>query len=111
MASSEQTATFIAGQVSKAGRISLRKMFGEYAVYCNEKVVAFICDDELFVKPTEAGKNFIQDFTEGFPYPGAKPHLLVSGDKWDSREWLTKLISITEQALPTLKPKNKAIKK
>jgi len=25
-------------------------MFGEYALYCGDKVVALVCDDQLFVK-------------------------------------------------------------
>jgi TfoX/Sxy family transcriptional regulator of competence genes len=44
---------YICEQIAEAGNISYKKMFGEYAVYCDEKVVAFVCDNQLFVKPTE----------------------------------------------------------
>ena len=27
-------------------------MLGEYVIYCNNKVVALVCDNKLFVKPT-----------------------------------------------------------
>jgi hypothetical protein len=30
---------------------------GEYAIYCNGKVVALVCDNQLFVKPTEAAQD------------------------------------------------------
>ncbi len=89
MASKQSTIDFILEQVEEAGVVSARKMFGEYAIYCNEKVVALVCDDELFVKPTSAGKAFIGDVMEGCPYPGAKPYFLISGDQWEDSEWLS----------------------
>lgn len=75
-------------------------MFGEYAIYCDGRVVAFLCDDQLFLKPTEAAKKFIGDFVQGFPYPGAKPYLLIPGEKWENRKWLTTLFKISAEALP-----------
>ncbi len=104
MGSQQSTVDFILEQIAEAGEVRARKMFGEYGIYCDEKTVAFVCDDELFVKPTKAGKAFIGAFVEGCPYPGAKPYLLISGDKWDDREWLAHLIRITAGELPL--PKN-----
>ena len=90
---------FIVDQVEDAGSISHRKMFGEYAVYCDGKVVALVCDNRLFVKPTEGGRTYVGDIVEAAPYPGAKPYLLVE-DRLDDREWLTGLIRATTQELP-----------
>lgn len=54
MSTAADTILFITDQLaSLGGRIRTRKMFGEYALYCDEKVVALICDDQLFVKITE----------------------------------------------------------
>lgn len=105
MSSRQSTVDFILDQVADAGRVSAKKMFGEYALYCNTKVVALVCDDQLFVKPTNAGKTFINDYVEGIPYPGAKPYLLISADLWEDREWLTQLIQITALELPPPKKK------
>ncbi|MCP0914319.1 MULTISPECIES: TfoX/Sxy family protein [Legionella] len=93
-------------QIAKAGTVYAKKMFGEYAVYCDGKVVALVCDEQLFVKPTAAGKAFVQNCTEGFPYPGAKAYLLISGEMWEDSEWLTELIKITASELPLPKKKN-----
>lgn len=41
-----------------AGRMAARKMFGEYALYCDDKVVALVCDNSLFVTPTDEGRAF-----------------------------------------------------
>jgi len=72
--------------------------------------VALICDDQLFVKPTEAGREFIGDVVEAPPYPGAKSSLLIE-DRIEDGEWLTELIQLTETELPTPKPKKKKKKK
>ena len=85
--------------------MSAKKMFGEYAVYCDGKIIALICDDQLFVKPTKAGRAFIGDYSEAHPYPGAKPYLLITGEKWEDHEWLTTLFKISAEELPLPKKK------
>jgi DNA transformation protein and related proteins len=104
MASEQKFVTFICDQMSNAGVISSRKMFGEYAIYCGEKVVALVCDNQLFVKPTTEGKAFLGRPMEAPPYPGAKPHYLI-GDGLDDPEWLSRLIATTARELPARKPK------
>jgi TfoX/Sxy family transcriptional regulator of competence genes len=87
-----------------AGRVRSRKMFGEFAVYCDDKVVALICDDRLFVKSTPGGRAFIGEVVESPPYPSAKPHFLIE-DGIDDREWLSGLIHLTARELPPPKPR------
>lgn len=105
MATKQSTVDFLTEQMANAGDIRSRKMFGEYAIYCNEKVVALVCDDQLFVKPTDRGKEIVGEGNEAPPYPGAKPYLLISEEHWDDHEWLTNLIALTADALPLPKPK------
>lgn len=105
MATKQSTVDFITDQVDQAGEIRSRKMFGEYALYCNEKVVALICDDQLFLKPTKDGNKFLDESHGAPPYPGAKNYLRVPEDKWDDREWLTDFIKATADALPLPKKK------
>tara|TARA_R110000868_G_scaffold260312_1_gene518495 strand:- start:79 stop:450 length:372 start_codon:yes stop_codon:yes gene_type:complete len=105
MSSKQSTVDFILEQITNAGIVYARKMFGEYAIYCDNKVVSLVCDDQLFVKPTQAGMAFITNYIEGHPYVGAKPYLLISGEKWDESDWLTELIQITASELPLTKKK------
>lgn len=100
MASRQTTIDFILEQIADAGAVSAKKMFGEYGIYCDGKMVALVCDDQLFVKPTESGRSFIGNITEGVPYPGAKAYFLITGDKWDNRNWLSELIRISATELP-----------
>ena len=104
MASDLNFVEYVADQMGKAGRISFRKMFGEYAVYCNGKVVALVCDNQLFVKPTVFGRVHAEPVDQAPPYPGAKPHFLI-GDDLDDREWISELIRITFDELPAPKRK------
>jgi TfoX/Sxy family transcriptional regulator of competence genes len=106
MASDKEFVEYAVDQMQKAGNLRYRMMFGEYAVYCNEKVVALICDNQLFVKPTEAGREFIGNVTEAPPYPGAKNAFLIE-EKIEDIDWLSELIKITEKELPKPKPKRK----
>jgi DNA transformation protein len=104
MASDLGFVEYVCDQMSAAGTIAFRKMFGEYAIYCEGKVVALVCDDQLFVKPTSAGRSFVERVTVAPPYPGAKAHFLI-GDELDDREWISNLVRITERELPPPKPK------
>ena len=95
---------YVANQVADAGQVSFRKMFGEYAVYCDGKVVALVCDDRLYVKQTAGGRAFIGEPAEAPPYPGAKLSFLIE-DRLDDRVWMTELIRVTAGELPAPKPK------
>jgi len=110
MASDENFVQYVVEQIENAGDISYRKMFGEYAVYSNRKVVALICDNQLFIKPTEGGRSFIGEVVEAPAYPGAKLSFLIE-DQIEDREWLSRLIRITEKELPEPKPKKKKTKR
>jgi TfoX/Sxy family transcriptional regulator of competence genes len=106
MASDEDFVVFIVDQMGNAGTITYKKMFGEYAIYCNGKVVALVCDNQLFIKPTESGRSFIGDVVEAPAYPGAKPGFLIK-DGFEDREWLSELIGITARKLPEPQPKKR----
>jgi len=106
MASDQNFVDFVVDQVANAGEIKAKKMFGEYGLFSDRKIFALICDNKLFIKPTEAGRAFIKDVVEAPPYPGAKLSFLI-GDKIEDREWLSDLVRITVKELPEPKPRKK----
>ncbi|WP_078130285.1 TfoX/Sxy family protein [Leptospira alexanderi] len=110
MSSDPSFVDFIVDQMKSVGQIVSKKMFGEYAIYCDDKIVALICDNRLFVKPTEGGRKWIGDVQEASAYPGAKPSFLIS-DQFENKEWISTLIKITAEELPKPKPKSKPKKK
>ena len=110
MASEKEFVDFVLDQIEHAGEITAKKMFGEYGVFSNGKIFALICDNKLFIKPTDAGRAFIGDVVEAPPYEGARPSFLIE-EKIDDREWLSELVRISLKELPEPKPKKKKKKK
>lgn len=104
MATDADFLQFVLDQLAGTPGITHRKMFGEYALYRHGKVVAFLCDNQCFLKPTEAGRALLDPVVDGFPYPGAKPHFLLS-DALEDRQRLAQLICATADALPEPKPR------
>ena len=105
MASEQRNVDFVLEQMSGAGDVSARKMFGEYAIYSAGKLVALFCDDQLFMKPTAAGRALLGKVKEAPPYPGAKPYFLITGDRCEDGDWLSELVRVTERELPRPLPK------
>lgn len=85
-------------------RLTHKKMFGEYALYLDGKVVAFACDNSLFVKPSKAVATLAPDLPQGPPYPGAKDYP-IADELLDDPEALRRLIEETAALMPLPKPK------
>jgi TfoX/Sxy family transcriptional regulator of competence genes len=105
MASRQSTVDYVLEQIAGAGNVSARKMFGEYGIYCDGRMVALVCDDLFYVKPTEAGRNFAAGCEEAAPYVGAKPCLLISEDRLEDPDWVGELVRLTTREIPLPKPK------
>ncbi len=100
-------ASFIEYVVDQAGlgdSLTYRKMFGEYALYFRGKVIAFACDNSLFIKPTNLPLAMIADLSKAPPYPGTKDYI-VADVLLDEPEQLRQLLIETEKLLPVPKPK------
>ena len=97
---------YVINQIQDVGNISYKYMFGGCAIYCYNKVVALVCNNQFFVRPTQKGEKFVGIANKIPPYPGAKPHFLIE-DNIDDKEWLCNLIRITAEELP--QPKRKKV--
>lgn len=106
MASDKNFVEFVLEQIKNAGEITAKKMFGEYGIYTDEKLFGLICDNKLFIKPTNSGRAFIGNVVEASPYEGAKPSFLIE-EKIEDSEWLSELVRISVKELPEPKPKRK----
>jgi len=109
MATRKETAGFILQQLGLPDRFSVKAMFGEFALYADGKPVAFICDDQLFVKilPESAA---LEGRCERAPaYPGSKDHYLVPEDLITGDSKLAGMLLRVGEALPH--PKAKRSKK
>ncbi len=104
MASDLAFVEFVVDQLDEDLSATWKRMFGEFGLYADGTFFGVICDNRLFVKPTEAGRAFIVDVVEAPPYPGARPSLLIE-HRIDDPGWLSELVRITVEALPKQRPR------
>lgn len=85
---------YIVEQASQAGEVTAKKMFGDYCLYCDDKVVGLICDDYLYLKPLPQLQPLLHECDQRMqpPYDGAKPHYVISDV--DDRDYVSLLIKI-----------------
>lgn len=105
MASNVDFVQYIADQCSEAGEIVTKKMFGDYGIYCEGKIFGLICDDRLYIKPTEAGLKLLRTIDLRPPHEGAMDYFYIADV--DDHEYLSSLVRETCQELPEPKPKKK----
>lgn len=107
MGSNQEFVEYVVDQLHDDCGVTYKKMFGEYGLFSGGKMFGMVCDDQLFVKPTDAGRAFIGDaLVEAPAYPGAKPSFLVQ-DRLEDPDWLSELVRITTRTMPAPKPKKR----
>ena len=97
MASNPDFVQFIIDQCSGAGEIAVKKMMGDYCIYCNGVLFGLICDNNFYVKVTALGRAVLKEVVLRPPYEGAKDYFYISDV--DDRDYLTALIKATISAL------------
>jgi TfoX/Sxy family transcriptional regulator of competence genes len=105
VASDREFVTYVCEQLRGAGEISSKRMFGQAAIYLEDKVVGLVFDNQLFVKATEPGRAKIGVPLEAPPFTGANNWFLLAD--LDDPEFLADLIRTTADALPVPKVKTK----
>lgn len=106
MATRPEFLDYVAEQLALGERLGFKRLFGEYALYLDEKVVAFACDNSLFVKPSGAVQRLAPDLPTRPPYPGAKGYP-VADELLDDSERLRELIVETAALMPPPKARPK----
>ncbi|MBS0227110.1 MAG: TfoX/Sxy family protein [Proteobacteria bacterium] len=107
MATDSDFIGYIHEQAGLEERLTHKRMFGEYGIYLDGKVVAFACDNSLFLKPTDAARVLLPTVTPGKPYPEAKDYFVLD-EYLDDSDLLRRLLQATADAVPMPKPKPKA---
>ena len=103
MPTSKKTIAYLTDQLASLHGVSTKRMFGEYCLYFDGAPIAFICSDQLFIKPTKTNKQLLTKELIAYPYPGAKPYFLIPADQWEEAEWLRELITTTAKELRYIK--------
>ena len=104
MATEQSFVEHIQSQSGLGPQLTFKKMFGEYALYLHGRVVAFACDNQLYLKPTEEGRRLLGKVSEHPPYPGAKLYFRID-EQMEDRELLRGVFETTARVLPLPRPK------
>ena len=110
MPSSIDTTQFILSKLRHPERFSARKMFGEFGLYTDGKMVAVICDDRLYVKIASASAVLEDQCEKGEPYPRAKPHYLVDETQLSTIQNLPAIMFALAKSAPSKTTKGKSRK-
>ena len=105
MATSNETADFILTKLKHPGRITTKRMFSEFGLYADGKMVAVICDDRFYVKIAPVSAALADQCETGEPYPRAKPHDLVDEGQLSTISNLPAILFDLAEAMPIKKPK------
>ena len=61
MACSPDFVQYIIDQCSGAGEIAVKKMMGDYCIYCDGVLFGLICDNNFYVKVTEPARVILKE--------------------------------------------------
>ena len=81
-----------------------KRMFGEYALYLDGVVVAFVCDNTLFIKPAPSAIALLPDTPHGPAYPGSKDYIIAS-ELLDDPDLCARVLCAVATDAPPPKPK------
>ena len=87
-----------------------KRMFGEYALYLDGVVVAFVCDDTLFIKPTPGAVALLPETPRGPAYPGSKDYIIAS-ELLDDPDLCSRALRAVATDAPPPKPKKPKTRK
>lgn len=104
MATDREFLDYVAEQIDLGGRLTHKRLFGEFALYVDEKVVAFVCDNSVFIKPSQAVARLAPDLPQRPPYPGASNYP-VADELLDDSDAIRRLILETALLMPEPKAK------
>ena len=104
MATDQTFVDYVVEQVALGDRLTHKKMFGEFTLYLDGKIVALACDNSLLVKPSAAATEIAPGLPMRAPYPGAKL-CLVADELLDDTELISRLLLETAAHMPLPKPK------
>ena len=105
MGTTRDTITYILEKLGHSTHFTTRPMFGEYTLYADQKVVALVCDDLLYVKICPASAALETECEKDAPYPGARPHYVVDDEQLDTIHNLPGILLAIAASLPAKKTK------
>ena len=86
MASSLEYVQHVAAQLSGAGAISYKKLFGEYGLWCGGTFFGTVENNQFYIKVTEAGHKHLPEAEPVAPH-GGRPGMYLVEELDDREPW------------------------
>lgn len=94
MATSKDFVVYLQDCLRHVRSLRFKSMFGEYAMYADDRVVALVCDQTVFIKVSEGTNALLAERVKmGFPFPGAKPAYMLTEGELEDDELMTQVIA------------------
>lgn len=81
--------------------VMVRRMFGDYALYLDGRVLGFVTDGVLSLKITSFHDPRLTEDLKGEAYKGSRQYWRITGDLLEDREWLQHVVEETAARVPT----------
>lgn len=104
MATSKEYIDYVLESLNHVEGISARKMFGDYGLYMFNRVMGFVCDDQVFLKVLPGSTRILgEDAPTGEAYKGSKPYYIIQD--LEDEEKMSRLFRALYEDVPEPKPK------
>lgn len=107
MATEKTTVEYIESKLSNDSRIRTKAMFGEYALYADDRVVGLICNDQLYLKILPVSAELEEECEKDSRYKGAKEQCVIEESQLDTIKNLKEIMFAIADALANKKDKVK----
>ena len=103
MATSPEYAQFVENQFRGLEGFSMRRMFGEYAIYLQGRVLGFLADEQILLQDTPMARKLLPDAERRELFPGSK--LFVIFEDEGNAHLLKSVSEAMWEELPLPKPR------
>ena len=94
MATSKDFVVYLQDCLRHVRSLRFKSMFGEYAMYAEDTVVALVCDQTVFIKLSDGTTALLADRVKlGLPFPGAKPAYMLTEGELEDDDLMTQVIA------------------
>lgn len=101
MPTTQEYAKYVADQLSKAGEVTYKKLFGEYGLWLEGKFFGTVEDNQFYIKITDAGREMLPEAEPVAPHGGNPNMYLV--EEIEDTDFLAELVRRTCEQLPEAK--------
>lgn len=109
MATNKDFVLYLQDCLRHVRNLRFKAMFGEYAMYVDDVVVALVCDQTVFIKTSDSTNALLaQRVKLGNAFPGAKPAYMLTEGELEDEELMTQVIAaVLRDRVAKVKPAKK----